>query len=254
MNIFDIQQELIAIFDELEENGGELTPELEAKLAITEDEFKDKVESYTNVIKSLNHDIDLIKCEQNRLKNIANSKQKTIDKLSNIILNAITLFGEEKKNGVKYLDYGTGIVSTRKSESVEVDTKWLDSLTDALYSNINYMKAINQLDVVDKIDVSELITSINTDYIGENEGEHSGYNATEADINHTNVAIEVKVPCKDLLSGNAYAIVRELAKYCDSYKLNAEVSKSEIKKELKENGACAPNLARLVTNQSIQIK
>lgn len=254
MNIFNIQQELLAIFDELEENGGELTPELETKLAITEDEFKDKVESYTNVIKSLNHDIDLIKCEQNRLKSIANSKQKTIDKLSNIILNAIVLFGEEKKNGVKYLDYGTGIVSTRKSESVEVDTKWLDSLTDALYSNLNYMKAINQLDVVDKLDVNELITSINTDYIGENDGEHSGYAATESDITHTNVAIEVKIPCKDLLSGNAYAIIRELAKYCDSYKLNAEVSKTEIKKELKENGACAPNFARLVTNQSIQIK
>ena len=34
-NIYNIQQYLFSIFDELEENGGELTPELEEQLNIT---------------------------------------------------------------------------------------------------------------------------------------------------------------------------------------------------------------------------
>lgn len=65
MNIYQIKQELISIFDELEENGGELTPELEEQLEISQEAFRDKIESYTNVIKLLECDIQGIKLEQN---------------------------------------------------------------------------------------------------------------------------------------------------------------------------------------------
>ena len=60
-NIYQISQELLAIFDELEENGGELTPELEEQLNITREEFKDKIKSYSNVVKMLENDIVDIK-------------------------------------------------------------------------------------------------------------------------------------------------------------------------------------------------
>ena len=40
MNIWQIQQELLSIFDELEENGGELTEELEQQLAISQEDFR----------------------------------------------------------------------------------------------------------------------------------------------------------------------------------------------------------------------
>ena len=39
-NIYNITAELEDIFLELEENGGELTPELEERLAITQDNLK----------------------------------------------------------------------------------------------------------------------------------------------------------------------------------------------------------------------
>ena len=52
MNIWQIQQDLLDIFNELEDNGGELTPELEEKLAVTQEDFKNKIKSYGEVIKS----------------------------------------------------------------------------------------------------------------------------------------------------------------------------------------------------------
>ena len=67
-NIFDIEKSLYLILNEIEENGGELTPELEEQLSISEDEFKAKVESYTNVIKELSSEMSLIKEEQARIK------------------------------------------------------------------------------------------------------------------------------------------------------------------------------------------
>ena len=68
MNIWQIQQDLLDIFNELEENGGELTPELEEKLAVTQEDFKNKVKSYGEVIKSLKGEIDTIDKETARLK------------------------------------------------------------------------------------------------------------------------------------------------------------------------------------------
>ena len=45
-NIYNITAELEDIFLELEENDGELTPELEERLAITQDNLKEKLNNY----------------------------------------------------------------------------------------------------------------------------------------------------------------------------------------------------------------
>ena len=49
-SIYNIQQELLDIFNQIEENEGEITPELEEQLRISKDEFEDKIRSYTGVI------------------------------------------------------------------------------------------------------------------------------------------------------------------------------------------------------------
>ena len=49
-SIYNIQQDLLDIFDQIETNEGEITPELEEQLHISQDEFKDKIRSYTCVI------------------------------------------------------------------------------------------------------------------------------------------------------------------------------------------------------------
>ena len=62
MNIFEISKELESVFDELEENGGELTEELEEKLSISQDEFRSKVDAYLSVIRHTESDIDCCPC------------------------------------------------------------------------------------------------------------------------------------------------------------------------------------------------
>ena len=241
MNIYQLQQDLIAIFDEIEENGGEITPELEKELSIKQEEFKEKVENYTKVIKLLEQDINSIKEEKKRLTDLATSKQKVIDRLTTIIIGAINTFGETKKTGVKYLDYGTGSVSIRNSKSVSINDDVLKSIGCAIRNTIRFSKETNQLDVINKLNADAILA--NLDGI-----------ANDSDILHTNVEVNVKIPVSDIIKENGYAVIRELAKYTDNFDLNTVISKSEIKKELEANGACAPNLAQLVINQSIQIK
>ena len=69
-NIFEIEKKYLNIISEIEENGGELTEDLANDLAITENEFKNKVEAYVNIIKSIKNDLALIKDEQSRLKSL----------------------------------------------------------------------------------------------------------------------------------------------------------------------------------------
>ena len=245
MNIYQIQQDLLAIFDELEENGGELTEELEQKLAITQEEFKDKVEDYTNVIKTLDADMAAIKVEQARLKTLYDRKEKVAKKLKEIIINAINEFGDTKKTGVKYLDYGTGEVSIRKTQVVEVNEPLVKYVGDYLGRMVTFNKECNQLGVIDHIERSEIVTDVaqNTDMAVGGD-----------DLDHINVDLSLTIPLKDLATGEGYPALREIVKYSDFYKLSTSVSKTAIKPELKENGSCMPNLAKLGTNESLTIK
>ena len=245
MNIYQIQQDLLAIFDELEENGGELTEELEQKLAITQEEFKDKVEDYTNVIKTLDADMAAIKVEQARLKTLYDRKEKVAKKLKEIIIAAINEFGDTKKTGVKYLDYGTGEVSIRKTQVVEVNEPLVKYVGDYLGRMVTFNKECNQLCVIDHIERSEIVTDVaqNTDMAVGGD-----------DLDHINVDLSLTIPLKDLATGEGYPALREIVKYSDFYKLSTSVSKTAIKPELKENGSCMPNLAKLGTNESLTIK
>ena len=254
MNIYNIEQDLIAIFDEIEENGGEITPELEKELCIKQEEFKEKIENYTKVIKLLEQDINSIKEEKKRLTDLTISKQKIIDRLTTIIIGAINTFGETKKSGVKYLDYGTCSVSIRNSKSVDIDEDLLKDLQIQMVALFENMKTNNQLDVEDRLNSENLIHAISEEHHDADDHVITGFNVTEDDLNHTNIKLTLKLPTKALLNGESYPVIREMLKHCSDYNLEANVVKSDIKKELEENGACAPNLARLVNNQSIQIK
>jgi len=245
MNIFQIEQNLLSLFDEIEDNGGELTEELEQQLSITEEEFKDKIEKYTNVIKLIENDLSSIKEEQARLKQLYDRKEKTVNKLKEIIIEAVNTFGETNKSGVKFYDYGTGKVSIRKTEAVEVNDNLVDYVKNYLGCIITWNKQCNQLDVTDNIPLSNIITDIS---------QNTDMGVSADDLKHIDVKFEVSVPLQDISNGTGYTVLKEIAKYSDDYKLSTSVSKSAIKPELKENGSCMPNLAKLVQNKSLIIK
>lgn len=247
MNIFDIEKELISIFDEIEEQGGELTADLEKRLAITQETFKDKVEGYTNVIKSLNNDCEAIKQEQKRLKDLYDKKAKTAESLKNILIHAINEFGDTKKSGVKYIDYGTGEVSVRKSKAVSVDTDLVTIVQEAITDVVSWRKQLNQLGVDDKLELDAVVEHINRDT-------HFAVNINEDEVKNINATIEITVPVKDFAEEKGFNILRDVANYTDYYKLKTSVSKTDIKPILEENGSAMPNLAKLVTNESLTIK
>ena len=124
-NLFNIDAELYEVYSEIENNGGEMTPELEAALEITEAERMTKGEGYVYVIKQLKSQSDLLKAEAKRLLEIAKQYENSGDKLADRLLQSVIAHGQIKTAFVT--------ISTRKSKSVSITD---ESLLKAEYLRI----------------------------------------------------------------------------------------------------------------------
>ena len=233
------------MFEELEENGGELTPELEEKLELNGQEVTRKVKSYVGYIQKLQADQATIKAEQDRLKALSESKQKTIDNISHLVLYA------PDKLGKKYFDWGTGKVTTRKSTSIETNDNKLANISDILavsFSNAIYTNEISQHDSIDEDALMDAIT-------------HTVYNddasSIEVEIEDLDdVIINVTAPIKltDLLKSDGYQMMANLgAVNKTNWKFKPSIDKKAMKVKLTDEG-CTSNIAKVVTKENLSIK
>lgn len=231
-NIFQISQDLLAVFQELEDNGGELTDELEAKLTVSQTDFKTKIKSYTDVIKYTEGDIKLIDEEISRLKELKESKKKAIARLEKIVIWAIGMFGEANKSGNKFVDFGTGKVSVRNTEKVEVDDEFAEDAVNKFMEQIREIAFTGELE---NNEIEDLVT------------------LPDDVINGVTAKISVDVPLKEFY-GSAGNILRALYDSKKVFKYAPSINKTELKTALKENPEAYPMLAHLVPNQTLTIK
>lgn len=257
MNIWQIQQDLLDVFNELEENGGELTEELESKLTITQEQFKDKIESYTNVIKSIKADITAIDQETKRLNEFKKSKETIINRLNNVIIDAVDKFGESTKTGGKFIDYGTGKVSVRNSVKCETDDDKLDCIADEYGKTIAFELMLGGANTRNNITFEEMIEKCNSHKVVTEDGEviDSPYNISKEDIETSTFNITVKVGLEDMLCGDGY---RSILKLCDTFDVNPvitpKIDKTLLKCYLTRNENNNVTIGQLTQNKTIQIK
>ena len=112
MNLYNIKSEYLNIAQELTE--GELTPELEQALMITESNLQEKAINYGYVIKNFESEVDIIETEIKRLNDLKKARVNAVDKLKTNISDAMQLFG------ILEVKAPTFKMNFRKSESVEI--------------------------------------------------------------------------------------------------------------------------------------
>lgn len=241
-NIFEIQENLISIFNQIEENYGEITPDLESNLAIAESEFKVKVKDYSDYIKTLDYDVVAIDIEIARLKDLKDRKNKLIDKLKSIVSQAIINFGSESKTGTKFVDWGTGKVSIRKTTSVEVNNDDLKAYCKNVVKEFINLRYTNQFDCV----------TLDTNFIresGKQQGSDHDIDYTSDDLQFINLDINLKENILDLVNTpKGRNLLRALLEY-DVFEMNPTVSKTDIKK-----ADTMPAFAKIVEKNNVTIK
>ena len=237
MNIWQIQQELLSIFDELEENDGELTEELEQQLTISQEDFRSKVESYTNVIKSVKADIAAIDEETKRLAALKKSKNALVDRLNKVIIDAVEMFGDTTKSGGKFFDYGTGKVSIHNSQKVVLDDDKIEAISDevckafvyeAMLGNASNREDFTFEDIIQRCKEHTECDPIDGGII------NSPKEVTKEDIQNTVVEISFKKHIQDLLKGDGYNLMKELLMYNNSISFTPKIDKTQLKNELKD--------------------
>jgi len=117
-NLFNIEEKYLSIIAQLEDNDGELTPELETALTITHDELIEKIKSYYYVIKTKEAEIEVAKSEVERLKGAMTTRKNLIDRLKKVVDQAVELFGTPGKSEGKKLDLGDLKVWQKKTEAL----------------------------------------------------------------------------------------------------------------------------------------
>ena len=253
VSIYNIQQNLLDIFNQIEENYGEITPELEEQLNISKDEFEDKIKSYTCVIHQLESDLCAIKEEKARLDSIKKSKEKTIESLKRIMVEAIQLFGNTSKSGTKFIDYGTGKVSLRKSESIEIDDDKLKVFTNRFISYFSWLRYQNTFDQTE-FDCKEI-----TDYCNQAHGNDFDEDTilpdfTEDDMAKIQADLDFRISLKDIISTEeGRNLMRAILNYNTSVSAKPVIDKKALKDEIKSTSVC-PTFATFITKQNAIIK
>ncbi len=165
-SIYAIQQEYVNLIETLEENGGEITEELEAILMQNEEDFKQKVKNYVWIIKEKETSLTLLDDEIRRLQALKKARKTVVEKLETTILSALLLYGKaDIKTGIVRYEGDTFKLATRKSsKTIVYDSEGLEAAlidkafevtTDEEFDEFRYKLDHGILDVAYKVPFDE---------------------------------------------------------------------------------------------------
>lgn len=156
-SLYHIESDYLELINQVIEQDGELTPEQEQALSITQQELEVKSIAYINVIKTTESYIIGIDAEIKRLQALKKQNENLVDKLKSNLLNAVNIFGSFTAGFHKF--------GTRKSTSVNVTIE-----TNALPKEYKTVKVTEAPDKVaikkalesgEAIEGCELVTNYN---------------------------------------------------------------------------------------------
>ena len=111
-NLFNIDAEMFQLHQLIDENDGELTPELEAQLEITTIGRQEKVTGCLYIAREFRNKALFVKNEAKRLLEIAKQYDNTADKLEQNVLNSIINIGPVKTDFMS--------VTVRRTKAVNI--------------------------------------------------------------------------------------------------------------------------------------
>lgn len=141
--LYAIEAEYLEIIAAVEEADGEISEQLIDELTINQRDLERKCKGYHVVVTMLNGMNNAVDDEIERLTKIKEARVRGIERLKKNLLQALLLFGEQDKNGVKRLEYDTLALSTRRSKGGVI----IDNLEKVETKFCKFSKTIKDLTV-----------------------------------------------------------------------------------------------------------
>ena len=114
-SLFEIGNEYLEIYRLLEDNGGEITPEIETALAINKSNLQEKSQNYISLIKEIEGRSRTVEIEIKRLRALKKRNDTFVLKLKENIANAMRMLEiDEIRTDLNKINF-------RKSKSVQIE-------------------------------------------------------------------------------------------------------------------------------------
>lgn len=114
LTLYQLTEEHNLICNALEENGGEITPEIETMLAINAENFVTKADGYCEIIAKYLHMAEAAKARKADLDRVQKVAENTAKRLRERLLLAMDEYGLDK------VEIGLHKLSKRTSKAVEI--------------------------------------------------------------------------------------------------------------------------------------
>jgi hypothetical protein len=250
-SIFNIETDLEAIFMELEDNGGELTPELEQRLMITQENFENKVSKYVKAIRYYEDNVSILKGRKKGIDDLLKVRENRVKRLRAVITDAVTRYGVKGKSGNSVLELWDAKLFTRNTEAVELKEDRIAILTEEFFDYARELYRQGILETGEDIDPTGMLEAINA-VCAAKYGENF-VPFTMGDFANTRYKISFDLTPKELLTDTQYILKAFSAlTYCSDVAFCTP--KDSIKGYIKTIDESDLSIAELKVNASINIK
>lgn len=257
-SLYNISNDLNNIFLEIEENGGEVTEEILDKLAISEDNLRQKLDNYRKAYTSLSFDAETCKKEETRISAIRKTYENNAKRLKDAMFVAVQQFGEVGKNGNRQINLINSKLYTRASQSVDYDSNLALILKDCV---IAWLRGLDNNDMLDNVsfNINEIINNVNNKFKelypeqAEEMFNRTNDYFTTNDLVLLNLKFEFNLNINELLTYNGLVTVKAYFGEEHNADISLNINKTYIK-SLLDTGEFNNNIAKLLQTESLIIK
>lgn len=250
-SIFSIEADLEAIFMELEDNGGELTPELEDKLKITQENFENKVSKYVKAIRYYEDNVTILKGRKKGIDDLLKVRENRVKRLRAVITDAVTRYGVKGKSGNSVLELWDAKLFTRNTEAVELKEDRIAILTEEFFDYARELYRQGILETGEDIDPTGMLEAINAVCTAKYGEDFVPF--TMGDFANTRYKISFDLTPKELLTDTQYILKAFSAlTYCSDVAFCTP--KDSIKGYVSTIDESDLTIAEVKVNTSINIK
>lgn len=250
-SIFNIEADLEAIFMELEDNGGELTPEIEEKLKITQENFENKVSKYVKAIRYYEDNVSILKGRKKGIDDLLKVRENRAKRLRAVITDAVSRYGIKGKSGNRVFELWDAKLFTRNTEAVELKEDRIAILTKEFFDYARELYRQGILETGEDIDPTGMLEAINAVCVAKYGEDFVPF--TMGDFANTRYKISFDLTPKELLTDTQYILKAFSAlTYCSDVAFCTP--KDSIKGYIKTIDESDLSIAELKVNTSITIK
>ena len=251
-SLYNISNDILSIFNEIELTDGEVTDEQYNALIIKQEELKTKLDAYVKAIKSWEADEKALKEEKKRFNDRQNVFKNRIERLKAAALQAVLNFGEQGKSNM-FVELPTCRLFSRASKSVEIDESRISIFMEEFERYVRELVDADVLYTGKDVDLQGILDAINANCRATHGEDFEEFTLNDLIALKINVSQTASV--YDLFkSGHALQLYGNEPIYTHMEVATSKDDWKTIIDSSKIAGTSAPTMAKVVINQSLQIK